>query len=110
MRYLFKTIVVLITTSVLLAGASTGIVYYYQDDIEQIVIAEINKILIQPLEVEDIEISAINSFPYTSIEFNNIKAIDSFGEDTLLKAEKISLKFNALDLYNQAFYVHRRLF
>jgi hypothetical protein len=86
-----------------LAGASTAIVYYYQDDIEQIVIAEVNKILIQPLEVEDIEISAINNFPYTSIEFNNIKAIDSFGKDTLFKAEKMSLKFNALDLYNQKY-------
>ena len=105
MRYFFKIIVVLTLISTLLAGASTALVYFYQDDIEQIVIAELNKILIQPLEIEDIDISAINSFPYTSIEFNNIKAIDSFGKDTLLKAEKVSLKFNAIDLYNQIYYI-----
>lgn len=103
MRYFFKFIVILTLISSLIAGASTAIVYYYQDDIEQIVIAELNKILIQPLEIEDIEISAINSFPYTTIEFNNIKAIDSFGKDTLLRAEKMSLKFNAIDLYNQKY-------
>jgi hypothetical protein len=103
MRYFFKFIVILTLISSLIAGASTAIVYYYQDDIEQIVIAELNKILIHPLEIEDIEISTINSFPYTSIEFNNIKAIDSFGKDTLLRAEKMSLKFNAIDLYNQKY-------
>ena len=103
MRYFFKLIIILTLITTLIAGASTAVVYYYQDDIEQIVIAELNKILIQPLEIEDIEISAINSFPYTSIEFNNIKAIDCFGEDTLFKAEKMSLKFNAIDLYNQKY-------
>jgi hypothetical protein len=101
MRFYFKFIVIITLILSIVAGATTAIVYYYQDDIEQIVINELNKVLIHPLEIEDVEISVLNSFPYTSIDLKNIKAIDGFGKDTLLEVENLSLAFNVIDLYNK---------
>lgn len=103
MRYFFKLVIIFFSVTVLAAGASSALIYYYQDEIEQVVIDDLNKILTQPLEIEDVEISAINNFPYTSINLKNIKALDSFGKDTLLKVEKLSLLFNAIDLYNKEY-------
>ena len=101
MRFIFKLSLILTLLITLIVGSSLAIIYFNQDDIEQLVIKEVNQILIQPVEIDDIEISAISNFPYTSITFNNINAIDYFGKDTLLNAEKLILKFNAIDLYNR---------
>jgi hypothetical protein len=85
---------------VLTVLGAVGLTYWYQDDIEQLLVEQINQQLKGEVIIEDLEFSAIKKFPYASLELKEVSAIDAFDQDTLLRAEKLFLKFNALDLYN----------
>jgi hypothetical protein len=105
MRILKRILLALIVLTILMVGSSAAYIYYQQDELEQVVIKEINKRLKSPIKIGDIEFSVIKNFPFTSIELNNILAIDAFQEDTLCEIELLQLKFNALDLYNNIFII-----
>tara|TARA_B100001057_G_scaffold62114_1_gene55439 strand:+ start:531 stop:3023 length:2493 start_codon:yes stop_codon:yes gene_type:complete len=105
MRIVKRILLALIILTILMVGSSVAYIYYQQDKLEQVVIKEINKRLKSPIKIGDIEFSAIKNFPFTSIELNNILAIDAFQEDTLCEIELLQLKFNALDLYNNVFII-----
>lgn len=103
MRFIKKFILFLFVLLLLGSSIGIGIVHFYQDKIEQLVLQNINEKLLTPIEVEDIEFSLIKKFPYASLELKNLITLDTFQKDTLLKAEKIFLKINALDLYNKSY-------
>jgi hypothetical protein len=105
MRFFLKFLTLVFSILFVLIGSSITLAYFYQNDIEQLVIKELNRVLIQPIEVEDVEISTVKNFPFTSIRLNNIMIVDCFGEDTLINAQKIVLKFNAIDLYNKNYHI-----
>ena len=99
---LIKKLILFLFVLLLLGGAiGVGIAHVYQDEIEQLAVQNINEQLQTPIEVEDIEFSLMKKFPYASLELKNLMALDAFQKDTLLQAEKLFLKLNALDLYNK---------
>lgn len=76
----------------------------YEDDIAKALVKEVNKNLKQPIEVKDIDLTLIKSFPNASVDFQSIRVPDAFGE-TLLRAEKIAFKFNILSLFSKNYQV-----
>ena len=105
MRILKRILLALIVLTILMVSSTAAYIYYQQDELEQVVIKEINKRLKSPIKIGDIEFSVIKNFPFTSIELNNILAIDAFQEDTLCEIETLQLKFNALDFYNKIYII-----
>ena len=105
MRILKRILLSLIVLTILMVSSTAAYIYYQQDELEQVVIKEINKRLKSPIKIGDIEFSVIKNFPFTSIELNNIFAIDAFQEDTLCEIETLQLKFNALDFYNKIYII-----
>ena len=105
---LIKKLILFLFVLLLLGGViAVGIAHVYQDEIEQLAVQNINEQLRTPIKVEDIEFSLIKKFPYASLEFKNLMALDAFQKDTLLQAEKLFLKLNALDLYNKSYALQR---
>ena len=75
----------------------------YEDEIKGYAVGILNENLTSPVYVEpgNIDVSFISSFPYASVDFNNMSALDAWDKkkkDTLFKAEKISLLFNIMDV------------
>lgn len=85
--------------------------WVYQDDVKAYVVEEVNKrvnttIIVDP---KNIEITLIRTFPDVSVNFKEIAAldaVDSPNRDTLLRAGKISLAFNILDLFHSNYSIH----
>jgi len=105
MRILKRILLALIVLTILMISSTAAYIYYQQDELEQVVIKEINKRLKSTINIGDVEFSVIKNFPFTSIELNNVLAIDAFQEDTLCEIELLQLKFNALDLYNNIYLI-----
>ena len=103
MRLIKKIILFLFVLLLFISATGIGIAHFYEDEIEQIALQNINKQLRTPIEVQDIEFSLIKKFPYASLELKNLVILDGFQEDTLLQIEKFFLKLNALDLYKKSY-------
>ncbi|HEU4716279.1 MAG TPA: AsmA-like C-terminal region-containing protein [Bacteroidia bacterium] len=79
--------------------------WIFRDDIKKYVFAEAcsrvkPEIVVQP---SDIDVYIISSFPDVTVQLNNVAAIDTahhVKNDTLLKAGRIELAFNMLDLFH----------
>jgi hypothetical protein len=105
MIYLFLLLCVLISI-----GFIIGLVY--EGDVKKYVIAELNKQLNTQVVVDtkDIDFSIIKNFPYASIDFKNLKALDALEgkhKDTLFKAGKISLQFNLPDIFRKNYHIKK---
>jgi len=99
-KRLFYTIVIFF---VLLFGTVFCIGYFYQDEVKEFIIAELNKQLNTQIIVDgkDIEFTVIKNFPMASVDFKNVKALEvtpNSKKDTLFKAGLISFQFNLLDV------------
>jgi hypothetical protein len=102
---------VFISIIVFLAAAAT-IGYVYQDEVKEYVIAELNKQLNTEIIVDgnDIDFTVIKNFPYASVDFKNVKALDALKttpKDTLFKADVISLQFNLLDIFKKNYKIKK---
>ena len=103
MRLIKKIFFYIIVLFLLVVAIGVSIAHVYQDEIEQLALQNINMQLQTPIEVEDIEFSLIKKFPYASLELKNLMVLDAFRKDTLVKAEKIFLKLNSIDLYRKSY-------
>ena len=92
MRLIKKIILFLFVLLLFISAIGIGIAHFYEDEIEQIAVQNINKQLRTPIEVQDIEFSLIKKFPYASLELKNLVILDGFQEDTLLQVEKFFSK------------------
>ncbi len=92
---------------------SSGIViaFFYEKEVKSYVIEQLNRQLNTKIEVEEIRFSLLKKFPYASVEFENISALDaipnSFKKDTLFKAENIFLQFNIVDIWNKKYRIKK---
>lgn len=96
----------------LLAGAGFIIGYYYQDEVKEYIIAELNKKLNSQVIVDgkDIDFTVLKNFPYASVDFKNIKALDAgenANKDTLFNIGEISLQFNIVDIFNKNYHIKK---
>ncbi|MEI6695790.1 MAG: AsmA-like C-terminal region-containing protein [Bacteroidota bacterium] len=101
-KYLIRILLGILIFLVLAVGTGFLIIYFNQDRIKQVFVAEINKSLQTEISVKDIEFSVFEKFPNASLRFTNVIAKDAITDavkDTLLQAKSIFLEFNIMDLY-----------
>src|ERR1019366_244002 len=86
--------------------------YYYQNEVKAYVISELNKQLNTEIIVDgkDIDFTILQNFPYASIDFKNVKALDAIEDkkkDTLFTAGKISFQFNVVDIFHKNYHIRK---
>lgn len=111
-RKLWKTVIYLFLTCALLIGIAFGIGVIYESEVKQYVINELNKQLNTPvmIDAKDISFSIIKNFPYASVDFKNLKAMDAIQskrKDTLFKADRISFQFNLPDIFKKNYHIKK---
>lgn len=111
-RILWRIIIFFFILFVAVAGGGALAGYYYQDEVKEYVIEELNKHLNTQLIIDgkDIDFTILKSFPYASLDFQNVKAlevIENKKKDTLFKAGKISLQFNLVDIIRKKYHVKK---
>lgn len=83
----------------------TLLLYIYKDEICGIVVNTINKHLTAEIKVNKVDLSFWGSFPNLSVDFENVFIQDprdgKTERDTLLYSERIRLKFNPMDIWNE---------
>lgn len=89
----------------------SGGLYLFKDEICGAVIDEVNKHLKAKVSVSEVDLTFWASFPNLSVDFNHVFIQDSYAEstvkDTLLFSERIRLKFNPVDIWNEEYRVKK---
>jgi hypothetical protein len=103
--YFFLFLIVLIGVGFIIGLA-------YEGEVKKYIISELNKQLNTQIiiDTKDIDFSIIKNFPYASVDFKNLKALDvveSKDKDTLFKAGKISLQFNLPDIFKKNYHIKK---
>lgn len=111
-RFLLKLLITFFILIFLLLGAGFIIGYYYQDNVKEYIVSELNKQLNTQVIVDgnDIEFTVIKNFPYASVDFRNLKALDAGQykkKDTLFKAGEISMQFNIVDVFKKNYRIKK---
>lgn len=87
----------------------TGTVYMFKDEICGLVVTEVNKHLKAKVSVQEVDLTFWGSFPNLSVDFNEVFIQDSYSwaskKDTLLYTERIRLKFNPMDIWEENYHV-----
>ena len=88
------------------------LVFVYKDDIKNAIIKELNSHLKTEVKVkpENIDITFLSTFPHCSLKFNDVLVYEpgeSKAKDTLLFAKQINLFFNAKDIWNENYSIHK---
>ncbi len=87
----------------------TAGLYFFKDDICGYVITEVNQHLKAKVSISHVDLAFWSSFPNLSVDFEDVFVQDSYKnstkKDTLLFSERIRLKFNPLDLWNEKYNV-----
>jgi len=87
----------------------TAGLYFFKDEICGVVIEEVNKHLKAQVSVSEVDLTFWASFPNLSVDFNNVFIQDSYAKstnrDTLLFSERVRLKFNPMDIWNEKYTV-----
>ena len=85
----------------------TAVLYFFKDDICNLAINEANKHLNAKVQVSKVELAFWGSFPNLSIDFNNVFIQDTFKNstesDTLLSTDRIRIKLNPIDVWNEVY-------
>ena len=93
----------------LLITIITILLRVYEKDIKQYAVNEINKHLAVKVDVQDIEVAFLSSFPYASLDFQKVLIRDNYetikSDDTLFYAKNLYLSFSVLDIYNEDYTV-----
>jgi hypothetical protein len=111
-RFFLRTLLFILIMIVLLVGVGGIIGYYYQDEVKEYVVGELNKQLNTEIIVDgkDIDFTVIKNFPYASIDFKNVKALEALerkNKDTLFSVGKISLQFNIVDVFKKNYHIKK---
>jgi len=91
---------------IFLLGAG-GLAFAFQDKIADVVLTQVYRYTKVEIKHEKVSFSLIRKFPMASLQVNDIQANDLQGENTLLKAEKIFLQFNVLDLLRNNYTIRK---
>lgn len=103
-----KIIIFLSIILVVLGSIAAFVSWIYEDQVKSIIIGQINKQLIVPVQVKEIKFSLIKDFPKASLSFYGVKAqsyykgkYPKYAPENLLTAKEINLQFNLLDIFNR---------
>jgi hypothetical protein len=85
---------------------SSGL-YFFKDEICGAIVDEINTNLKAKVSVSKVDLAFWGSFPNLSVDFKDVFIQDSYTKstkkDTLLFTDRIRLKFNPLDIWNEKY-------
>jgi hypothetical protein len=103
---------ILLSTLLLVASSAFIVSVFYEKEVKNYIISQLNlqlktKILIEP---NDIHLSLLKDFPYASLRFENVTALDAIpGEkkDTLFNAGSIALQFNVMDIFRKNYRIRK---
>ncbi len=103
-KILFILCIGLLSLLVLFAA----LLYSYREPLKEKAIAELNKLLTQPLLIEDVDIS-FNKFPKAAIKLSRVfcQGAHSSEKDTLLSAESVYLAFDLWDISKSSLKIDR---
>jgi hypothetical protein len=94
-----KVILWLVVVFLLLSGGIIAYVYHNQEILKDRLILSVNERLKVPVEVKDITISPLSSFPDATVKFFNVRINDPHFSDSLFaEAGEIGFSFNIWDL------------
>lgn len=85
----------------LIAGVITGI--FYEKEVKQLIISELNKNLDAKISVQEFDFSVLRHFPYASFDLKKVvveEVTEAPSKDTLLYSDRVSLLFNMLGLFS----------
>lgn len=107
-RVLLRLLFFLVVFFILAITGGAFIAYYYQDEVKEYVVGELNKQLNTQIIVDgkDIDFTVIKNFPYASVDFKNVKALEAVEQkkkDTLFSAGRISFQFNLVDVFKKKY-------
>ena len=96
-----KAFKILVSILLVFIGISTALFFYFQKNIQPILISEINKSLAVRVGVDDITVTRIQDFPKIGIRLTNISIDEStsFYKDKLIQADELNLFVNLIELY-----------
>ncbi|MBN2681891.1 MAG: hypothetical protein JXR58_05250 [Bacteroidales bacterium] len=109
-KKILKWFIISVLSLFLLTGL-TGfvIIYFYEDEIKKVFVAELEKSLNCEIDVQDLEFSVFSKFPDASLEFKYITAYspdginhNEFGtvnSQVLFNSESLYLQFNVIDIF-----------
>lgn len=103
------TLISIFSLILLLVASGFIIIFFYEDEIEQYFVRELNKTLKADVQIEDIEFSVFSKFPDASIEFINVTAYSPEGikkgefknidANVLFTSASLFLQFNIMDVF-----------
>ena len=88
----------------------SGFLYFFKDEICGYAVSEVNKHLKAKVSVSDVDLTFWGSFPSLSVDFNHVFIQDAYVhanvKDTLLYSDRIRMKFNPMDIWEENYKVH----
>lgn len=111
-KYLKRTIVTLIISVITLTGTGALLAYIYEDEIKELALKQLEKNLNTELLIDpaNIDLSIIRDFPYASLDFRDVKALDAIiaaKKDTLFRAGRIAFQFNIIDIFKENYRIKK---
>ncbi len=89
----------------------SGGLYFFKDNIIQLVLEEVNQHLKAKVSVSKVDLTFWGTFPNLSVDFNHVFIRDSYenstNRDTLLYSDQIRLKFNPFDVWRENYTVKK---
>ncbi len=116
MQNIKSVIIGLLLGIIILLALAIAVSYFYEDEVSQYLIEELNESLLTEVEVEDINFSLIKKFPKASLELKNVlayskdgyfKKIKEYNTDTLFYAKSIYVQINIFDLIKKDLTINR---
>ena len=102
-----KIVIVFFTVVLSFLLALVIIAAIFQDKIADVLLSQTYKFTKVEIKHKDVSLSMIRKFPMASLQINEIDVAGLQGNETLLKAEKIFLQFNILDLIRNNYTIRR---
>jgi len=112
LRFFKRIVFLLFFLVILITGGGFLLGHFYQDEVKNYIVSELNKELNTPIIIDgkDIDFTVLQNFPLASLEFKNAKALDAIdgtNKDTLFQIDKISLLFNIVDVFNKKYHIKK---
>lgn len=113
-RFLKKFLLYFTVFVALSLAAIVGLGKYYEKEVKQFLIAQLNTQLASKVEVGDINFSVLQNFPYASLNFEKVKIFASANHSInppkiLLQAQSLQLAFKVWDIVEKKYIIQKLL-
>ena len=117
MRIVKKIFISIIVIFVLIITAGFVFAYFFEDEVNELFVRQVDKHLETKIDVKKINFSVLNNFPNASVEFAEVVAFSPQGinkksfknrrSDTLFTAKTFIFEFNIVDIIKKNFNIHK---